>query len=65
MGQKSQNHIPVSYQSEVALIKYSAYKVIEEKENEFLKIFLLSIEFGYICRGVLQEVIKAQKSLTR
>lgn len=53
------SNITVSYQSEVALIKYPASKVTGEKENEFLKIFLLSIELGYIWRGVLQEAMKA------
>lgn len=55
------SNITVSYQSEVALIKYSGCKVSGEKENEFLKIFLLSIELGYIWRGVLYEVTKAHK----
>jgi len=36
--------ITVLYQSEVALIIYLASEVSGEKENEFLKIFLLSIE---------------------
>lgn len=59
------SNITVLYHSEVALIKYSGCKDSGEKENEFLKIFLLSIELGYIWRGVLYEVIKAHKSLIR